>query len=353
AGALDAMAPGGSGSVLFKSRSASSAALGITAVLLVGTLLSLGLPALGALGAVAFSAVAALTLWGCAAIAWNNLGMTMPVSAALVLVMALLLLNLTVGYFVEGRRRRAVANLFGEYVSPALVERMVRDPAKFALAGSENRELTILFVDIRGFTRIAETMPPERLREYINAFLTGMTEVVHRYGGTVDKYIGDAVMAFWGAPLEDAQHADHAVAAALSMLEEVQRLNRGFEDKGLPLMRVGIGINTGVVRVGDMGSRLRRTYTVIGDAVNLASRFEALTKHYDAAVIVGEATVALATGHRFCALGNAQVSGRNEPVMVYSPASLAVHDTMPMSGGHEPPPIPVEDRVNAGARIGM
>jgi len=246
-----------------------------------------------------------------------------------------------------------VANLFGEYVSPALVERMVRDPAKFALAGSENRELTILFVDIRGFTRIAETMPPERLREYINAFLTGMTEVVHRYGGTVDKYIGDAVMAFWGAPLEDAQHADHAVAAALSMLEEVQRLNRGFEDKGLPLMRVGIGINTGVVRVGDMGSRLRRTYTVIGDAVNLASRFEALTKHYDAAVIVGEATVALATGHRFCALGNAQVSGRNEPVMVYSPASLAVHDTMPMSGGHEPPPIPVEDRVNAGARIGM
>ncbi|MBK8765944.1 MAG: adenylate/guanylate cyclase domain-containing protein [Burkholderiaceae bacterium] len=341
------------GGALLKSRSDVSAALGALAAGVIGGLLALGLPALGALGAVTLSLVAAITLWGSATIAWNNLGLAMPVSAALALVVALLLLNLTVGYFVEGRKRRAVAALFGEYVSPALVERMVRDPARFALVGSENRELTILFVDIRGFTRIAETMPPERLREYINAFLTGMTEVVHRYGGTVDKYIGDAVMAFWGAPLDDAQHADHAVAAALSMLEEVQRLNRGFEEKGLPLMRVGIGINTGEVRVGDMGSRLRRTYTVIGDAVNLASRFEALTKHYDAAIIVGETTVELARGHRFVALGKAQVAGRNEPVMVYSPASLAVHDTMPMSGGHEPPPPHVEDRVNAGARIGM
>ena len=341
------------GGALLKSRSEVSAALGALAAGVIGGLLALGLPALGALGAVTLSLVAAITLWGSATIAWNNLGLAMPVSAALALVVALLLLNLTVGYFVEGRKRRAVAALFGEYVSPALVERMVRDPARFALVGSENRELTILFVDIRGFTRIAETMPPERLREYINAFLTGMTEVVHRYGGTVDKYIGDAVMAFWGAPLDDAQHADHAVAAALSMLEEVQRLNRGFEEKGLPLMRVGIGINTGEVRVGDMGSRLRRTYTVIGDAVNLASRFEALTKHYDAAIIVGETTVELARGHRFVALGKAQVAGRNEPVMVYSPASLAVHDTMPMSGGHEPPPPHVEDRVNAGARIGM
>lgn len=353
AAALESIEPGTAGGVPLKSRSEVSAGLGAVSALVIGGLLALGLPALGALGAVTLSLVAALTLWGCAAIAWNNLGLAMPISAALALVITLLLLNLTVGYFVEGRRRRAVAALFGEYVSPALVERMVRDPARFALAGSENRELTILFVDIRGFTRIAETMPPERLREYINAFLTGMTEVVHRYGGTVDKYIGDAVMAFWGAPLDDAQHADHAVAAALSMLEEVQRLNRGFEDKGLPLMRVGIGINTGEVRVGDMGSRLRRTYTVIGDAVNLASRFEALTKHYDASIIVGETTVELARGHRFAALGKAQVIGRNEPVMVYSPASLAVHDTMPMSGGHEPPPPHVEDRVNAGARIGM
>ena len=351
--ALASIKPGRAGGVLLKSRSEVSAGLGAVAAGVIGGLLALGLPALGALGAVTLSLVAALTLWGSATIAWNNLGLAMPISAALALVVALLLLNLTVGYFVEGRKRRAVAALFGEYVSPALVERMVRDPARFALVGSENRELTILFVDIRGFTRIAETMPPERLREYINAFLTGMTEVVHRYGGTVDKYIGDAVMAFWGAPMDDAQHADHAVAAALSMLEEVQRLNRGFEEKGLPLMRVGIGINTGEVRVGDMGSRLRRTYTVIGDAVNLASRFEALTKHYDASIIVGETTVELARGHRFVALGKAQVAGRNEPVMVYSPASLAVHDTMPMSGGHEPPPPHVEDRVNAGARIGM
>ena len=353
AGALTSITAPADATPLLRSRSAVSVGLGVVAALMAGSLLAIGLPAAGALGALAMSVVVALSVWGFAGIAWANGGVVMPVAAALVLVVVLLMLNLVVGYVVEGRARRSVAALFGEYLSPALVERMVRDPASFALGRSENRELTILFVDIRGFTRIAETMPPEHLREYIDAFLSSMTDVVHRYGGTVDKYIGDAVMAFWGAPLEDPQHADHAVAAALAMLEAVSRLNRGLEANRMPMMRVGIGVNTGHVQVGDMGSRSRRTYTAIGDAVNLAARFEALTKHYDCSIIVGEPTVASAVGHRFVALGRTRIEGRAEPVLVYAPASLSSADTLAGSGRAASLPTQTEDRAHAGSGIGV
>ena len=319
----------GSGAAI-KRRSEAAAAMGAGLVALAGVGLAFVLPAMGAVGVVALAGLAGAGLWLAAAVAWSNFGVVVPVSAGLVLVAVLAGFNLAAGYFVEGRARRAVASLFGEYVSPALVERMMRDPRRYASAPSEDRELTILFVDIRGFTRIAETLKPDQLREYINDFLTAMTEVVHRYGGTVDKYIGDAVMAFWGAPVDDPLHADHAMAAALSMLEEVQRLNRSYETRGLPLMRVGIGVNTGVVRVGDLGSRLRRAYTVIGDAVNLASRLQGLTKQFDAQIIAGESTVREARSHVFAELGHAQVAGRAEPVQVFVPAELAAGHTLPL-----------------------
>ncbi|HWS74035.1 MAG TPA: adenylate/guanylate cyclase domain-containing protein [Quisquiliibacterium sp.] len=322
----------GSGAFV-KRRSESSGLAGAAAVAAAGTVLAFALPATGAVGVVTLGLLAAAGLWLAGAVGWSNFGLVVPVSAGLLLVAVLCGFNLAAGYFVEGRARRAVAALFGEYVSPALVERMMSDPRRYGSAASENRELTMLFVDIRGFTRIAETMQPEQLREYINDFLTAMTEVIYRYGGTVDKYIGDAVMAFWGAPVEDSQHADHAVAAALAMLEEVQRLNQSYESRGLPLMRVGIGVNTGVVRVGDLGSKLRRAYTVIGDAVNLASRLEGLTKQFDAPIIVGESTVRQARGHAFSELAHAQVSGRAEPVRVFVPSSLAARRTLPLDAG--------------------
>lgn len=338
------------GGVALKRRSELGSALGFAAAAALGLALSFALPLLGAVGVILASTVSLAGLWVGASIAWSNFGLVVPLAAAMLLVATLATLNLGAGYFIEGRARRAVAGLFGEYVSPALVERMMRDPRRYASPASENRELTILFVDIRGFTRIAETMEPEALREYINTFLTAMSEVVHRYGGTVDKYIGDAVMGFWGAPMDDPQHADHAVAAALSMLDEVQRLNQAFELRGVPLIRIGVGINTGVVRVGDMGSKLRRAYTVIGDAVNLASRLEGLTKHFDVPIIVGETTMVQARSHSFSELGKAQLNGRNEPVRVYTPASLAGSSTRPFQKGnmgHESS----GERLDEGARI--
>ena len=253
-----------------KQRPVEAPAIGALATVLAGAALALALPSLGAVGALLASVAAAMALVGANVIAYSSFGMVLPLAASLAALLALGLFNLTVGWFAEGRARRAMEQLFGEYVSPELVEQMARDPFTYRIAQSANRELTILFADIRGFTRIAETIEPEALREYINAFLTRMTGIIHAHHGTVDKYMGDAVMAFWGAPVEDPAHADHAVEAAIAMQAEVRCMSEDFLKRGLPPLAVGIGINTGVVRVGDMGSKLRRAYTVIGDAVNLA-----------------------------------------------------------------------------------
>jgi adenylate cyclase len=301
---------------------ADAQGLSVIAAALAGTVLAFGLPALGAVGMVLLGAAVALALVGWDLVAYGQLGWVLPAAGGLALVLLLTTLNLALGYFVEGRARREVAHMFGEYVSPELVERMTRDPMRFRNMSSENRELSIMFADIRGFTRIAESMEPGDLREFINEFLTAMTEVIHRHHGTVDKYIGDAVMAFWGAPLDDPRHADHAVSAALAMEAEVIRLNRAYARRGWPTLSVGIGINTGVARVGDMGSRLRRAYTVLGDAVNLASRIESLTKQFGAPIIVGEATARLAQSHVFSELAQVSVAGRSEPVRIYVPGTM-------------------------------
>ncbi len=320
AGALDAR---------LRQRPDEAPAIGAVATVLVGGALALALPSLGAVGAAMASAVAATTLLSANAIAYSNLGLVLPLAASLAAVLAVGLFNLVAGWFAEGRSRRAMLRLFGEYVSPDLVERMARDPRSYEDMLSGNRELTILFADIRGFTRIAEKMEPEALREYINAFLTRMTAVIHEHGGTVDKYIGDAVMAFWGAPVDDPAHADHAVAAALKMQAEVRRMSADFRARGLPALAVGIGINTGIVRVGDMGSKLRRAYTVIGDAVNLASRLEGLTREYEVPIVVGEATVQRCREHGFFELARAVVAGRSESVRVFvpNPAPAGESDT--------------------------
>jgi adenylate cyclase len=155
-----------------------------------------------------------------------------------------------------------------------------------------------------------------------------MSQIIHVHRGTVDKYIGDAVMAFWGAPIDDPEHAAHAVKAAQSMLQEVVRLNDEFSKRGWPQLQIGIGINSGVVRVGDMGSTQRRAYTVIGDAVNMAARFEALTKELKLPLVVGQRTQVLAGADQFTALGLKKIAGKNELVEVYCLTQLMAPPVM-------------------------
>jgi adenylate cyclase len=184
-------------------------------------------------------------------------------------------------------------------------------------------ELTILFADVRGFTGISEALRPEALREYINEYLTEMSTIIRsRHQGTLDKYIGDAIMAFWGAPVEDAQHARNAVLAAMAMYRQCAPLNARFAQRGWPGLKIGIGVNSGTVRVGDMGSRLRRAYTAMGDAVNVASRLEGRTKAYGVGILVGEATRSRVQDVVFREIDRVKVKGKDEAITIYEPLGL-------------------------------
>jgi adenylate cyclase len=288
-------------------------------ILLIGGLFSFAAPRAGAFGVIIATCTCAAALFAWNLLAFVHMGWVLPLAASLLTVGLIGLFNLAAGYAIEGRARRAVVDLFGEYVSPGVVQKMARDPLNYHGDISVNRELTVMFADIRGFTTISEDMSPDMLREYLNEILTDLTECIYRYNGTVDKYMGDAVMAFWGAPVDDPDHAQNAVRAAIDMQRAIDRLSERFSARGFPPVAIGVGINTGLVRVGDMGSKLRRAYTVIGDSVNLASRLESLTKHYGKPIIVGESTAQACHEMNFSPIDTVVVTGRQGAVQIFSP----------------------------------
>lgn len=245
-------------------------------------------------------------------------GLVLPQAAALLAGIAGLLLNMSWGYFVESRDRRGLMRLFGSYVPPQLVDEMAREPHRYSMR-AESRELTIMFCDMRGFTHLAEHMPPVTLQTLLHEVFTRFSEIVNRHGGTVDKYMGDCLMAFWGAPILQADHADRAVRAAKEIVAALPALNVQHEAAGLPAVAIGIGLNSGPVVVGNMGSALRRSYTAIGDAVNLAARLEGLCVTHGVPIVVGESTVARILHGRWRALGEVPVRGRQQSVRIYTP----------------------------------
>jgi adenylate cyclase len=215
---------------------------------------------------------------------------------------------------------------------------MASDPDRFLdiASSAENRELTVLFCDLRGFTPMSEKMAPERLRELLNLYFLRMSQVIHGFDGTLDKFIGDAVMAFWGAPQADDQHAAHAVQAAMAMIAAVGPLNAELAERGLPPLAPCIGLATGVVCVGDLGSALRRSYTAVGDGVNLAARIEGATRAYDVPLLVADATRAAAgelPGCEWVEVDEVAVKGRSQLVTLFAP--LPVTDVTLSSPGPE------------------
>ena len=288
-----------------------------------GLLLALLLPALGVAGALALglglaAALAALNFWLYAA-----QGLALPLAAQLFVVMALLMLNLGYGYFIESRARRRLIDLFGTYVPPELVQRMASQPELYTMR-AEAREITVMFCDMRGFTSLSETMAPLQLQALLNRIFTRLTQVIREHEGTIDKYMGDCVMAFWGAPLRSSNHAARAVAAALAMHKAMHEINAERVCLGLPALGVGIGINTGVASVGDMGSNVRRAYTAVGDAVNLAARLEAQTRTWGVTILAGDATRAQAEDVAvWQRLDRISVRGRQEEVTIHTPRAPA------------------------------
>ncbi len=251
---------------------------------------------------------------------WTSLDIESRFTAAVFLLLALYIIQLFYGYFFEARNKRLLGQIFGQYIPPELVEEMSRSQAQFTLKG-ESRQLTVLFSDVRGFTSLSEKLDPEELCRLINEILNPITRVIQTNKGTIDKYMGDAVMAFWGAPLTDPEHAPHAVQAALSILPALEDVQQDFANRGWPPIKMGIGINTGPMNVGNMGSEFRMAYTVMGDAVNLGSRLEGLTKKYGVNIIVSESTKNSAPEFLYRELDQVLVKGKQEPIKIYEPIS--------------------------------
>jgi adenylate cyclase len=287
-------------------------------VLLAGLLLALALPLLSARGALLLSAATLLAVIGLNLWLFGVHGLVLPLASVLFVVVLVFMLDMSYGYLVESRSKRELAQLFGTYVPPELVHEMLEDPDRYSMQ-AQTRELTVMFCDMRGFTTLSERLSPIELQALLNRVFSRLTQVIRRRRGTIDKYMGDCIMAFWGAPVEEPGHAALAVQTAWDMVLEVQAINREHEAAGLPQIALGIGLNTGEVCVGDMGSDVRRSYTVVGDAVNLASRLEGLSKVYGAAIVASEATRAQAPGWIWQELDRVQVKGRAEAVNIFTP----------------------------------
>ncbi len=264
-------------------------------------------------------------------------GWVVPLAASEVLVAGLFVTHTAYGYFVESRGRRALSALFGQYVPPELVREMASNPRRFGMQ-AVSRDMTVLFADVRGFTGIAEDLEPPELSLLMNEFLTVMTRVIHRHRGTIDKYMGDAVMAFWGAPVPDPEHARNALRAAFEMNGAMQSLLPRFRKQGWPELGVGIGLNSGQMRVGNMGSEFRIAYTVLGDAVNLGARIESLTREYGVTVAVGQQTREALPDIGFLELDIVRVRGKDRPVAIYEPLGPQAeldNETLAMCKRHE------------------
>ena len=293
-------------------------------LLLLGTLLAFGLPMLPVAGALALGLATLGALLALDAAWYLGAGLVLPLASALVLTLAALGVNMALGYFVESRAKRLLARQFSTYVPPELVRQMLRQPERYGMQARAD-ELTVMFCDLRGFTTLAEGMEPLALQALLNDVLSRLSHVIRAHQGTIDKYIGDCVMAFWGAPVPLADHARAAVDAALAMVDALRQLNAERAARGEPPLALGIGLHTGHMSVGNMGSDLRRAYTVIGDAVNLAARLEGLSRSYGVELVASEATVrhAAAAGHVWQELDRVRVKGRQQPVSIFTVRAAA------------------------------
>ncbi len=304
-------------------------ALGIEVIagLVLGLMMIILVPRLGTLPVLALGLLTAAVTWWAGWLLFERYRLLIdtvyPLLAGFGVFLTLVFLN----YWREERQRHEIRAAFQHYLAPALVEKLADQPSLLRLGG-ETRELTVLFSDMRDFTRIAEGLKgdPQALTGLMNRLLTPLSDAITREGGTIDKYMGDAVMAFWNAPLDVPDHAAHAARAALAMRERLAALNaarqREAEAQGLPVpapLEIGIGVNTGPCVVGNMGSDFRFDYSALGDAVNLASRLEGLTAHYGEPILIGEATAeALAGRFDLREIGTVQVKGKAEATRIFA-----------------------------------
>lgn len=292
------------------------AIMDILAIIVIGIILGLFVPRLSAMKGLLFatSVLAGyllLNLYLFSKGIWIN---AVYPAATVILTYPMIILY---RYITEEREKRWIKGAFQYYVTASVMEEILKRPEMLKLGGEE-KELTVLFSDIRGFTTISETLSPEQMVSLLNEYLTSMTDIVFEHRGYLDKYIGDAIMVVYGAPVPQTDHPLQACLTAVDMMEELRRLQKKWEGEGMPFMDIGIGINTGPMVIGNMGSKSRFNYTVIGDSVNLASRLEGLNKTYGTHIIISESVYRDVSEIFLCReLDTVKVKGKLKPSLIY------------------------------------
>lgn len=248
---------------------------------------------------------------------FDSSGIIMNILFPLTTLILVYIALVVIYYLTEERSRKWITSVFGKYVSPVVIDSLIKNPEKLNLGG-EKRNITIFFSDIRGFTPISEKLEPEELVHLLNEYLTEMTNIILKNQGLVDKYMGDAIMAFWGAPLDQPDHAEMACLSSLEMINKLKELQKKWKNEGIPSFDIGIGINSGDAIVGNMGSSSRFDYTAMGDNVNLASRLEGLNKTYGTTIIISENTQKIIKD-KFVTkkLDTVKVKGKEKPIVIY------------------------------------
>jgi adenylate cyclase len=267
--------------------------------------------------AAATASIALLGIWTAVTTAAFNSGHWVNLSQPLASGALALFAGAAYQYAVEGREKRKVSRLFGRYVSKDVYSHLMANPDTAQLGGNR-RDMTVLFSDIRGFTAVTERGDPEALVAQLNEYFTAMVDIVFRHHGTLDKFVGDMVMALFSAPMEDGDHAEHAVQTAVEMVQMLGTLNRAWAAAGKPVLDIGIGVNSGDMIAGNIGSSAVMSYTVIGDNVNLGARLESLNKDYGTRIIISDATrIRLASHYALRPLGDVVVKGKSTPVAIF------------------------------------
>jgi len=289
----------------------------VVAFILVGVLLSALLPVLSPITASGLTFLCMLVPFAISYYlpAQNAL---IPMEYSLLTILIIYIFNVLISYFVEVQAKQALVQTFSQYVPPEVATEISRHPDRISMDG-EAKRLTVFFSDLQNFTSVSEQLNPKQLAMLLNEYFTAMTEVLYGHGATIDKYIGDSIMAFWGAPFPQEDHAARAIRASFDMHREIKRLCETFVSRGWPAPDMSIGINTGMMNVGNMGSKYRIAYTVVGDAVNLASRVEHLTRTYRVPTIVTESTMKEADDFIYREVDTVQVRGKHNQTRIFTP----------------------------------
>lgn len=296
---------------------------GITIIIVFGVLTSLLIPFLNIVLLISTTIAVSILIIAACIVTFYYKNIFIPVGVLLVIILLQAMVNYSYLFFLEKRQKSKIKQLFGQYIPKSYVDILINTPDLSSMEG-QLRELSVLFCDIRHFTTLSESLSATDVKRLLNDFFNPVTEIIFDHQGTIDKYVGDMVVAFWGAPIpiEDNKHALQAILSALSMFKSLPLINQQMVENGLPTINIEIGIVTGLMNVGDMGSTFRKAYTVLGDNVNLASRLESLTKYYDIPILVNNTTREDQTDFLWRTIDKVVVKGRKTAVTVYQPLGL-------------------------------